>query len=364
MGNLLHLCFEIIQTMPDFVISNDKLNRNGYRVLTSGIRLEKFRANPVMTYNHNLPSSWGDIGSREQIPPGRWENLRINENNELVGTVVFNMKTDLGVKLSEAVEDGFINACSIGIQVITRSEDESVVLPGQRYETVTESELLEIAIVVIPGNADAVRLHHEGSYLNLSHGDENLSHVLPLIGENKKELKMTIDKSILDSLNLGADATELQVQTAIDKLKADANNERKKREALELKFEEQETAQLGKDAEAMVQGHIDRNALTADRKDFYLSIAKESSEKLDMVDAELKKIEGYERPTNQLAAAGATAVKAGKPDTKTVADAKEYYLNMDTGKLGELRQTNPARYAELEAAAELHPELLDYKKEE
>jgi len=317
----------------EFVLSNEKLNRNGYRVITAGLDFAGFEKNPVMFFGHN----WG-------LPIGKWENIRV-ENGVLKATPVFSEDTELGEQVKALVEKGFLNTASIGFRVLESSEDVELMEKGQTRPTVTKAELLEVSIVNIPGNADAHRLNHDKDVMTLFTDGETLDTALPLIGNTENESKMKIDKSILISLGLDENATELQLQAAIDKMKSNELNANKRLDELEKKMEEEQTAQLHKDADTMVAGHINRNALTADRRDFYYEIAKESREKLKMVDEELKKIDGYERPTNQLnLESGTTATK----DSETEALAKEFYeLSNKAGALQALRMSDEEKYNKL-----------------
>ena len=49
-----------------FVLTDESVNSYGYRVLTSGIKMEQFLKNPVMLYSHD----------NNRMPIGTWENVR------------------------------------------------------------------------------------------------------------------------------------------------------------------------------------------------------------------------------------------------------------------------------------------------
>lgn len=140
----------------EFLISDESVNRYGFRVLTSGIRLDNFLQNPLMLYEHNFKESFG-------VPPtpiGRWENVR-KEAGKLLGTAVFDMSDKFARLIANKVKDNFIRGASIHIDPITVSDDPSLMLEGQTGPTIVESELMEVSIVNLGGNKNAVKLGGE-----------------------------------------------------------------------------------------------------------------------------------------------------------------------------------------------------------
>lgn len=131
----------------DFVICDNTINRYGWRLLVEGIDLTGFLKNPVCCYIHNTYS----------IPVGKWTNIRV-ENGQMLGTLIFDANDPDAVKLYWKYADGFMSAVSLNIIPIAESEDPSMLLPGQKYPTVVKSEMLEISVVTVPGQKNAVKL--------------------------------------------------------------------------------------------------------------------------------------------------------------------------------------------------------------
>lgn len=50
-----------MQKKTTMTVSDETVNRHGYRVLTSGIDIEGFKKNPVMLYNHLRADDWKGI---------------------------------------------------------------------------------------------------------------------------------------------------------------------------------------------------------------------------------------------------------------------------------------------------------------
>lgn len=142
----------------DFVMADELVNRKQWRMLLSGLNMDNFKKNPIAVRQHD---TWS-------VPVGRWENVRV-ENGQLVGTLVFDKNDEEAVRLYWKYKDGFMNAVSIHILPIEQSEDPALLLPGQVYPTITKSELLEVSVVTLPGNANAVKLlNMDGSEYKLS----------------------------------------------------------------------------------------------------------------------------------------------------------------------------------------------------
>ena len=133
-----------------FILSDDSVNRYGYRVKTSGIRLEGFRKNPVCLYNHD---SWSSM------PVGRWEDLEVVENR-LIGTPIFDEADETSKVVAAKVASGTLNAASLGFMVHAYSLDPVPTPedPDRQILTVTDCELYEVSIVAVPGNSNAVGL--------------------------------------------------------------------------------------------------------------------------------------------------------------------------------------------------------------
>ena len=123
-----------------FIVSDETVNCYGFIVLTSGIDTAQFERNPIMLYMHN----------RESGVVGRWENIR-KDGKQLLADAVFDDSTELAANVKKQVENGFLRCASIGIDNIKKQ-----VLNG--VETVVSCRLVEISIVDLPSNTNAVKL--------------------------------------------------------------------------------------------------------------------------------------------------------------------------------------------------------------
>lgn len=179
-----------------FIASEESINSYGYRVLTDGIDVSAFKKNPVMLFNHD---SGGWCGSPDYKGPiGRWENIR-KENGQLKADAVFDMEDETGEKIGKKVENNFIRAASIGFEVIETSNDPSVMLRGQTRPTITKCRLIEISVVDIPSNQNALALYDQsGKRIELK--DESVFEAcqLSLIqhhNPNKPDMKLKLSNA-------------------------------------------------------------------------------------------------------------------------------------------------------------------------
>lgn len=240
------------------IISTPRLNSYGSRVLTEGIDIEQYSKNPILLYMHRR-------GSRNDMPIGIMENLRV-EGDILYGTPHFDDDTEEERNISKKWERGTLRMLSAGLDVIEWSEDPALLVAGQTRPTVTKCKLIEVSVVDIGSNDDAlqVNLYREGKLLTFAAGEENPD--LPLLKVNEPTLlendnepttnKKRMEKILL-KLGLAPTATEDDAVAAISKLQDE-------RSSLNL-------ARIG-DA---VESAIKEKRITPDKKDKYLNLGKQ-----------------------------------------------------------------------------------------
>lgn len=182
-----------------FIISDESVNRYGYRILSRGMSTASFEKNPVVFYNHGTYN----------LPIGKGKDLRHEPDGTITLDIDFDIEDEQAVAVQKKAERGFLNACSVGIDVLETSTDSTLVLAGQTRPTVTRSELLELSICGIPGNRNALRLNGVHT--------ENIEHILPRIN-HKEELKM---KRVFEQLGLPETATEEDILTQLAALETD-----------------------------------------------------------------------------------------------------------------------------------------------
>ena len=193
------------------VITSNSVNAYGTRVLTEGLDISQYEKNPIVLYMH-----------QRGIPIGTMNDLRI-ENDRLIGTPQIDGDTDEEKVIAAKWERGTLRMLSAGIEILEWSDDPQNVVQGQTRPTVTLSKLVEVSIVDVGANDDAlqVRLYRGGKLLTLAQGEDNA--LLPLLKpDNDKPQNKTFQMNeILMLLGLPTTATEADAATAIRALKTE-----------------------------------------------------------------------------------------------------------------------------------------------
>lgn len=249
--------------MPkEAIISSSRLNCYGTRVLTEGIDLEQYLKNPILLYMHRR-------GSRDDMPIGTIENLR-REGDFIYGTPRFDGDTEEEKIIAAKWGRSTLRMLSAGIEIVECSDDPQHIVQGQTRPTVVRSKLVEVSIVDIGANDDAlqaVRLYNGNNLLTLAKGEE--SEFLPLlktttptsadkedVGEQSQTKNQFSMNKILQLLGLAANATEDDAVKAIQLLK-----------------QENDTLHLARITDA-VDAAVSEKRITDDKKAHFIALGK------------------------------------------------------------------------------------------
>ena len=134
-----------------FVASTDRADRYGDIIDQRGWDLDAYRANPVILLNHD----------HQSLPIGRGD-VRMTDAG-LVIDVEFDMADPRAAEIAGKAERGFMNAVSVGFAPLKSTPRAQ--LPSEHFafsksggQFFEQAELLEVSIVTIPANADAVAI--------------------------------------------------------------------------------------------------------------------------------------------------------------------------------------------------------------
>ena len=315
---------------PRFILNNDSsINSYGFRILTSGISLTRFKQNPVMLDQHHNSTS---------AVIGRWLDLSATET-ELSATPEFDEGDEQALKISGKVDRGIINACSMGISF---NKKDLKLIDGQL--TLTKCELLEASIVAIPSNPQALRLTCDGELLTTSEAKELCLSVASTTEDFKPE-QQQLDKMKLKALTLsvlvGLGITSDEITGAdIDKAILSLSNKNKDLTA-ELALEKDKVeAYTNKETEAkklaadeMVDLAVKAGKITADKADEYKQFAYE---KPDLAKASLDAIPAKKNFS-------ATVIDKGTEGVKTMDEFQKLSFEQQLS----IRDNQPELYAEI-----------------
>lgn len=161
--------------MNSIVISTERLNSKGFRIISDGGDISDYLKNPVLLYDHTRRTT---ENSKDIILPiGRINNLRL-VNKAWIGDPEFDMDDSFARAIANKFQKGYINASSPGIEIVEVSAEPNLMVPGQALPTVTKWKLREVSITDIPANADAVKLSCNGKEIvcNAKNNLVELSH--------------------------------------------------------------------------------------------------------------------------------------------------------------------------------------------
>ena len=131
-----------------FIASTANPSRYGYVINQRGWDLGKYRKNPVILLNHNANA----------LPIGRGEVDVVD--GQLIVDVEFDMEDPQAKEIARKTKAGFLNAVSVGFNPLDATPrnmlEKSHPAHGQSGQYFDRAELLEISIVTIPANGEAV----------------------------------------------------------------------------------------------------------------------------------------------------------------------------------------------------------------
>ena len=232
-------------------ITNDGLNSYKFRVLTSGIDNEQYLRNPVLLYMHERGNVIGTV-----------VNLKV-ENGEMTGELVFDEASELSIRCKKQYEKGSLRMVSIGIEVIETSDAKELLLEGQTRPTVTKCKLIEISLVDIGANDDAIVMRNDGTTIEL---EKDGNCLLPLLSNNHiNQTTMDLKKLALQ-LGLPETADEATVLAKIAELQKKAG------ESITLKAENDELKLAS--ITTLVDAAVNEKKITVENKEHFVNLGK------------------------------------------------------------------------------------------
>ncbi len=264
-----------------FVIISNQVNNYGYRVDTAGMDLTQYKKNPVLLFMHQRA-----VWNADAKPLGHMQDLRLEENGDITGIPFFTDKTEQAKEVFELVEDGTYKMLSAGFEVIATSDALEDLMQGQKHATVTKSKLMEVSIVDIGGDDNAMCLYHKNELVQLDNTNDT-SAIIPIINnQNKVEMKEQLIPMLL-LVGLSKDGTIEQLMQKISELKTSAETATKElaqKEDTIVTLNDtiailQQAATSGA-VDAVLDGAVQARKITEEQKPFYKQMGESNLDNL------------------------------------------------------------------------------------
>lgn len=132
----------------EFIASAEGTNRYGFSLRRSGWRLDNFRRNPVILWNHDA----------QRPPIGRAVNVGMKSAGLSVG-IEFDNGDEFAREVERKVRSGFLNALSVGFDFVDSSGKPLDMrrLSAEQMRDQAFYDLAEVSVVPVPADPNAVR---------------------------------------------------------------------------------------------------------------------------------------------------------------------------------------------------------------
>lgn len=170
--------------------------------------LEEVLKNPIGYYGHEYADGVLLL----------WDDVRI-EGDNILGKPVINMEHPRAERTVKEIEEGFLNAASVGNIVVLEHEFETVEGMEEPMLVVTKWYYKECSLVDSPGNRNAFRLYDQAEQeISLP----NLKDSFKTNNNNMKTISLKLTPALVAVLNLSDAATPEDVEAGINALDARA----------------------------------------------------------------------------------------------------------------------------------------------
>lgn len=232
-------------------ITNERLNSYGFRVLTSGVDISQYQRNPVLLYMHERGKVIGIM-----------KDLKV-ENGEITGEPVFDEATELSRQCKKQFEVGSLRMVSAGLEPKETSDAPELLVEGQTRPTLSKSKLVEVSLVDIGANDDAIVMKDDGTRIELGKDGDCM---LPLLN-NKPNNQETMNlEAIALKLGLAKEADEKAILDKIAELQKDAGD------TVTLRRENDTLKLAG--ITTLVDGAIAEKKIGSEKKEQFIELGK------------------------------------------------------------------------------------------
>lgn len=137
-------------TIDAVVGSTNVIDRYGDIIEQKGWTLKNYKANPVILWGHNQTEDRLPIGKALRV----WVKDRTKKNAKLMFKIQMDLEDSFAVEILRKIKEGFLNTVSVGFLPSEWEDmDPDDFWGGRKY---TKQDLLELSIVPVPANPEAV----------------------------------------------------------------------------------------------------------------------------------------------------------------------------------------------------------------
>jgi len=316
--------------MSKFRLTNSNLNVDGFRILTAGGDLTRFKSNPICLWMHRRY-----YDDKDPLPIGKWTEIEV-KGDEILAEPVLDTKDPFAVKIQSKVEQEIIRMASVGIRVIEVSDDPKHLLPGQTRPTITKWEMVEASLVDIGRHSEALRLYDE-NYEPIT--EEMSFSLLPNIDKKQENQNLVNMKIVALKLGLAESATEAEILNKIAEIQTQAAKTTELQNSLNTA--NNALADIAKkNAETLVDAAVAAGKITADKKASFVNMAMSNYDDTKNI---LDTIAPVQKPGNIIRQSAGSAAQDEVP--KTFADV----LKLGSEGLEKFKAENPDEYKRLYA---------------
>lgn len=308
----------------DFIVNTESVNSYGYRVLTDGIATEQYMRNPVVLYGHNRGSNGSEV-------IGRTTALR-KEEGKLIATVEFDEKDEFAQKVAGKVERGFVRMASLYAEITATSVAPEHLAEGQTLETVTACKMIELSIVDIGGNDDALRLRRGGKPVQLKR--------IETINNNKKSMEVT---TIALALGMKQDVDENAVLQEVQAMKLAKEAAEQKMAKLEKEVRDIQTAE----AAALVDEAVALGVFPKGLQETMVAAFEKDHEEQKVVLTKMIADEKAKQGADGRQSAVRKVILGNGESVETVEQSFDYLQKNDMVELKRIAKEEPELYAKL-----------------
>lgn len=274
----------MLKATKRLIILSEQVNKYGFRALVDGVDLAQYERNPILLWMH-----YRAFGKKNEVilPLGNVIELKVETIDGigkcLTGLPVFDDTDDFAVSIYNKYENGTLRMGSAGLLPVEWSSDETLIIQGQRGETLSRSILEEVSIADIGADNNALSIAlYDSNHTRIELSSSDTSAVIPLLINNKKshmekiELSAAKAAAILGTDVKSVDQFETKVMEAVQlaaSQKTEIDNLKNQNQALQKKVDDAEKVQLSSKVEALVQGAVDDRKITADEKPHFVTLA-------------------------------------------------------------------------------------------